>query len=98
MDQGEDREGPAGEIQLKLDERFPKCRFDILIFSAQIGKATGKLRNFIIEPFVAHEQVRGGEHFFSLFVFCGSILCLETNRRTDRKCNVPFHPCAGMRK
>jgi ATP citrate (pro-S)-lyase len=24
----------------------------------KIGRATGKLRNFIIEPFIAHEEVR----------------------------------------
>jgi hypothetical protein len=36
---------------------FPLKNFSSPFFFFQIGKATGKLKNFIIEPFVAHKQV-----------------------------------------
>jgi len=37
-----------------------KC-FIIVFCLFQVGAACGKLKNFIIEPFVAHAQVGAGE-------------------------------------
>lgn len=36
----------------------------------QIGKAVGKLKNFIIEPFVPHKQVNFSTYYWIIYVYC----------------------------
>lgn len=38
--------------------------FYLVFLFLQVGKATGKLRHFIIEPFVAHRDVSLRDYYF----------------------------------
>ena len=52
----------------------------------KIGKATGKLKNFIIEPFVPHKPVRLCALFaFLLFLFSFSFFFFSLSRTHEKK-------------
>lgn len=53
------RRGKLGLIKVNAD--FPTVKSWVeerMGKDQKIGRATGKLRNFIIEPFIPHEEVR----------------------------------------
>ena len=64
MARGEDGQGIAGMCRvfamcMHVCEKWVRSRQPCCpaLFAAQIGAAVGKLKRFIIEPFVLHEQV-----------------------------------------
>ena len=53
------RRGKLGLVKVKLDFDAAKAWVNEKMNSSiQIGSATGTLKHFVLEPFVAHEQVR----------------------------------------
>jgi succinyl-CoA synthetase beta subunit len=71
------RRGKLGLIKVNAD--FPEVKSWVeerMGKDQQVGRATGKLRNFIIEPFVPHGQVR---------IVFSNALCVNCN------CNFYSH-------
>jgi ATP citrate (pro-S)-lyase len=57
------RRGKLGLIKVNADFLTVKSWVEEHMGKDQkIGRATGKLRNFIIEPFIPHEEVRFSIH------------------------------------
>lgn len=68
------RRGKLGLIKVNAD--FPEVKSWVeerMGKNQQVGRATGKLRNFIIEPFIPHGQVRISVYHFYRLCPCQNI-------------------------
>eukprot|EP00730_Choanoeca_flexa_P001355 TRINITY_DN10599_c0_g1_i1.p1 TRINITY_DN10599_c0_g1~~TRINITY_DN10599_c0_g1_i1.p1 ORF type:complete len:1084 (+),score=357.09 TRINITY_DN10599_c0_g1_i1:95-3346(+) len=60
------RRGKLGLVKIKLDLPGAKAWIgEKMVSEIHIGKATGKLNHFVVEPFVAHEQ--DDEHYVCIY-------------------------------